>query len=81
MPLPTKRLHRHRKPQFPESDLTCASMALSRLKSPANSYIPEGADESAMLLFAHLGLTLATARFISKADLAFLARGSMLLLT
>ncbi len=31
-----------------------------------------------MLLFAHLGLTLATARFISKADLAFLALGSML---
>ena len=31
-----------------------------------------------MLLFAHLGLTLATARFIGKADLAFLALGSML---
>ena len=31
-----------------------------------------------MLLFAHLGLTLATARFISKADLAFLVLGSML---
>jgi membrane-bound metal-dependent hydrolase YbcI (DUF457 family) len=31
-----------------------------------------------MLLFAHLGLTLATARFISRADLAFLALGSML---
>jgi len=31
-----------------------------------------------MLLFAHLGLTLATARLISKADLAFLALGSML---
>jgi hypothetical protein len=31
-----------------------------------------------MLLFAHLGIALATARFISKADLAFLALGSML---
>jgi len=31
-----------------------------------------------MLLFAHLGLALATARFISKAHLAFLALGSML---
>ena len=31
-----------------------------------------------MLLFAHLGLTLATARFMNKADLAFLVLGSML---
>jgi membrane-bound metal-dependent hydrolase YbcI (DUF457 family) len=31
-----------------------------------------------MLLFAHLGLTLATARFIGKVDLVFLALGSML---
>ena len=31
-----------------------------------------------MLLFAHLGLTLASARFMSKADLAFLVLGSML---
>ncbi len=31
-----------------------------------------------MLLFAHLGLTLATARLFGRADLAFLALGSML---
>jgi len=31
-----------------------------------------------MLLFAHLGLTLAAGRFFAKADLAFLALGSLL---
>src|SRR5512140_2459711 len=31
-----------------------------------------------MLLFDHLGLTIATARFMSKANLTFLALGSML---
>jgi membrane-bound metal-dependent hydrolase YbcI (DUF457 family) len=36
------------------------------------------ADNYSMLLFAHLGLALATARFIGRADLAFLALGSML---
>jgi hypothetical protein len=36
------------------------------------------ADNCSMLLFAHLGLALATARFIGRADLAFLALGSML---
>lgn len=35
-------------------------------------------DLCSMLLFAHLGLALATARFITGADLAFLALGSML---
>ncbi|VVB70270.1 LexA-binding, inner membrane-associated putative hydrolase [uncultured archaeon] len=31
-----------------------------------------------MLIFAHLGLTLASARFLGKVDLAFLALGSLL---
>ena len=50
----------------------------SNSKTLPQIIIYPGGDDFLMLLFAHLGLTLATARYIGKADLAVLALGSLL---